>query len=342
MTTHNEAVRIAVDVMGGDNAPGEIIKGALQAARELGVKVLLVGDKKAIETILVGLDRTGISIRIVESTQMILDGEDPAFGVVRKPDSSIALATRLIKDGDADAVVSAGSSSATMVAAMQYLRTMPGIDRPMAGGTFLSLFPKTVVLDLGANVGVQPCHLVDFAVAGTVYAQTFLDIKDPTVGLLNVGAGEDKGNDQAREAHNLLKKSGINFIGNVEGHDIAFGKANVIVTDGFIGNILIKFCEGLGRTVGKWVSNEFKDHIDPVDLKKSSQKLYAMLRPAEVLSEGPLWGVNGVSAIAHGASKAEGIADTIRQAKQAVDSGFVEKLLEGLEKAHANISRKTG
>lgn len=340
MTT-DKPVRVAIDAMGGDHAPGEIVKGAIAAAKELGVEILLVGDKAAIENVLTGLDISGLSVRVIEATQTIADGEDPAFAVMRKPDSSIALATRLVKEGDADAVVSAGSTGAVMVAAMQYLHTMPGIERPMAGGAFLSLSPRTVVLDLGANVGIQPYHLVDFAVAGSVYAKAFLGIDNPTVGLLNVGSEEGKGNELAKEAYPLLRQCGVNFIGNVEGMDIPLGRANVIVTDGFIGNILVKFCEGLGRTAGKWLTNELKDKLDDAELKNISQKLYSMLSPAEVMGGGPLWGVNGVSAIAHGASKAEQIVGTIRQAKQAVDSGFVDTLRAELAQARATISRET-
>ena len=330
-----EGIRIAVDAMGGDHAPGEIVRGAVMAARELGVKLLIVGDKKAVEEPLVHVDRSGISLRVVDATQTIADGEDPAFAVLRKPDSSIALATRLVKEGEADAVVSAGSTGAVMVAAMQHFRTMPGIERPMAGGPFLALSPKTIVLDLGANIGVQPYHLVDFAVAGSVYARTFMDINEPTVGLLNVGSEEGKGIDLVKEAYPLLKKCGVNFIGNVEGHDIPRGKANVIVTDGFVGNILVKYSEGLGKALSRWLTAEMKESADPSEVRKAAHKIQEMLSPGEVFGGGPLWGVNGVSCIAHGASKAEQIVGTIRQAKLAVESGFVETLRAELEKARA-------
>ncbi len=341
MTTQGPGpLRIAVDAMGGENAPVETVKGAVKAARELGVKVLLVGDKPAIETILVSLDRTGLSIRIVEATQMLVDGEDPILGVLQKPDSSIALATRLVRDGEADAVVSAGVLGATMVAAMQYLRTMPGIERPIAGGILLSLAPKTVVLDLGNNIGVQPYSYVDFAAAGCVYAQTFLGINDPSVGLLNTGKEADKGTDTTREAFALLKKSGLSFAGNVEGQDIISGRVNVLVTDGFTGDVLYKLTGALGRAVSKWLANEFKDKIDPVELKKSAQKLQGLISPSQAVGRGPLWGVNGVSTVAPPDSTAEQIMHTISQARQAVENGFVEKLRTALEKAHAAIGRQ--
>jgi len=244
----------------------------------------------------------------------------------------------MVKNGEADAMISAGSTGALMVAALQYLGTLSGIERPMAGGAFLQLAPKTVTLDLGANVGCRPYHLVDFAVAGSVFAKTFLGIDNPTVGLLNVGAEEGKGNELAKEAYLLLKKSGLNFIGNVEGMDIPGGKANVIVCDGFVGNILVKFCEGLGRITSKWLTKELKDNLNPSDLEKVTRKLYSLMSPAEVMGGGPLWGVDGVAAVAHGNSRAPQIVGTIKQAKIAVESSFVDTLRTELEKAQSRIS----
>lgn len=333
-----ESIKIAVDAMGGDFAPSEIVTGSVQAARELGVDIILVGVKADIEAELAQIDTANLPIRLIEAGEIIKDGEEPAFAVMRKPNCSVALATKLVKNGEADAMISAGSTGASMVAALQYLGTLPGIERPMAGGAFLQLTPKTVTLDLGANVGCQPYHLVDFAVAGSVYAKTFLGIDNPTVGLLNVGAEEGKGNDMAKEAYLLLKKSGLNFIGNVEGMDIPGGKANVVVCDGFVGNILVKFCEGLGRIVRQWLTQELKDNLNPPDLEKVSRKLYSLMSPAEVMGGGPLWGVNGVVTVAHGSSRAPQIVGTIKQAKLAVESGFVDTLRTELEKAQTRIS----
>ena len=333
-----ESIKIAVDAMGGDFAPGEIVKGSVQAARELGVDIILVGVKSDIEAELAKIDTANLPIRLVEASEIIKDGEEPAFAVIRKPNSSVALATKLVKNGEADAMISAGSTGASMVAALQYLGTLSGIERPMAGGAFLQLAPKTVTLDLGANVGCQPYHLVDFAVAGSVFAKTFLGIDNPTVGLLNVGAEEGKGNELAKAAYPLLKKSGLNFIGNVEGMDIPGGKANVIVCDGFVGNILVKFCEGLGRIVSQWLTQELKDNLNPSDVEKVSRKLYGLMSPAEVMGGGPLWGVDGVVAVAHGSSRAPQIVGTIKQAKLAVESGFVDTLRTELEKAQARTS----
>jgi len=331
-------VRIAIDAMGGDFAPGEIVKGAVQAARELEVDILLAGSKADLEHELSQYDIAGLPISIVDAPEKIADGEQPAMAVFRKPNSSVVVAARLVKEEKADAFISAGSTGALMTSALQNLGTLPGIDRPIAGGPFLGLAPRTIVLDLGASVGCQPYHLVNFAVAGTVYARSFYGIENPTVGLLNVGAEEGKGNDQAKEAFKLLQKSGLNFIGNVEGMDIVRGKANVIVCDGFVGNILIKFCEGLGRGISGWLQKELAGILAPEILKETTTKLEKMVSPGVVLGGGPLWGVNGVASKAHGSSQALHIVFTVKQTKQAVESNFIPHLRAELEKAQKTIA----
>lgn len=331
-------MKIAVDAMGGDNAPGEIVKGAVEAARTLGVEIMLVGTKDTVAGELDKANAGGLPVTIVDAPDIIKDGEEPAFAVMRKPKSSVSLSATMVKKGEADAMVSAGSTGAVMVAGLQYVGALPGIDRPMMGGAFLQLAPKTIVLDLGANVGVQPYHLVDFAVAGTVYARTFLGIENPIVGLLNVGSEEGKGNDLVKEAYALLKKSGLNFKGNVEGHDIPFSRADVIVCDGFVGNVLVKFCEGLGRVVNKWLSNELKGKMADADVESVSSKLYRLLSPGAAAGGGPMWGVNGVVVKAHGSSRTSQITGAINQAKLAVESGFVKQLAAELEKVKGKIS----
>ncbi len=333
-----QPVKIAVDAMGGDFAPGEIVKGSVQAARDLGVEIILVGIKAEIEGELNKLDTTNLPISLVEASEVIKEGEESAFAVMRKPNSSVAVATKLVKDGEADAVVSAGSTGASMVCALQYLGTLAGIERPVAGGVFLQLAPKTVVLDLGANVGCIPYQLVDFAIAGSVYAKSFLGIDEPTIGLLNVGAEEDKGDKLAKAAYPLLKRSGLNFIGNVEGMDIPLEKANVIVCDGFVGNILIKFCEGVSIAVSRWLGQELGKHISPSDLESVTTKLQGLMSPAVALGGGPLVGVNGVASVAHGSSRATQIVGTIRNTKIALETDFVNKLRAELQKVQERIS----
>ena len=333
-----QLLKIAVDAMGGDYAPGEIVKGAVQAARDLGVEIILVGPKSKIEGELDKTDTADLPVRLVEASEIIEDGEEPVIAVMRKPNSSMALAARMVKDGEADGMVSAGSTGAVMVSAYQYVGTLPGMERPVAGGPFLGLAPKTVILDLGANVGCEPYSLVNFAVAGSAYVKSFLGIEEPTVGLLNVGAEEGEGDKLAKEAYSLLKKSGLNFIGNVEGMDIVRGKANVIVCDGFVGNILLKFCEGLGRGIGHWLNQELKDRLPAEEMENLSAKLLRLVSPGEVMGGGPLWGVNGVVSVAHGASQAPQIVGTIELTRLAIESGFVDILRVELDKAHKAIS----
>lgn len=331
-------VRIAVDAMGGDYAPEEVVSGAVQAARELGVEIILVGPKVEVEQELAKHDITNLLVRVVEATQKIADGEEPVIAVMRKPNSSMALTTRLVKEGQADGAVSAGSTGALSVCAYQYVGMLPGMERPVAGGPFVGLAPRTVVLDLGANVGAEPYSLVNFAVAGIAYAKSFLGVDNPTVGLLNVGAEEGKGDKKAKESFALLKKSGLNFIGNVEGMDIVRGKANVIVCDGFVGNVLVKFCEALGRAVSRWLEHELKGKLTDEELGKVGSKLVRLVSPGEVMGGGPLIGINGVVSVAHGASRAGQIKGTIEITKTAIEKGFVDMLRAELAKAQKAIS----
>lgn len=330
-------LRIAVDAMGGDYAPGEVVRGAVQAANDLAVEIILVGPKAEIESELNKTDLTNLPVRLVEASEVIKDGEDPIMAALRKTDSSVAVATKLVKEGEADAVVSAGATGATAVCAMRYLGTIPGVERPMAGGAFLRLAPDTVVLDLGANVGCQPSHLVSFAAAGSIYAKIFHGVDNPSVGLLNVGAEEGKGNEVVKEAYSLLKNSGLNFIGNVEGMDIPKGKANVIVCDGFIGNIILKLCEGLSEAVCHWLSQELKDKLSPEDLKNITSELYKLIS-SSMERGGLLWGIDGVVGIAHGSSQALQIVGTIKCVKDALESSFVDQLRAELERIQIGAS----
>lgn len=334
----NSPLRISVDAMGGDNAPAEIVKGAVKAARELGVEIFLVGIKDKIENELKQLDTRGLSINIVEAKDVIVDGEQAAYAVMKKPESSIVVAAKMVKEGRADAMVSAGSTGAVMVSALQYVGTIPGIERPMACGPILGLAPKTVVLDLGANVGCQAYQMVEFAVAGSVYASTQFGIESPTIGLLNVGAEEGKGNDVAKEAYGLLKKSGLNFVGNIEGMDIPMGKVNVVVCDGFVGNILVKYSEGLGRILSRWLGKEIGDKMEPEALQKVADTLYKMISPGAIMGGGPLWGVDGVVSVAHGASMADQIARTIKTTKYAIEIDFVSKLKSEFEAVRKRLN----
>jgi glycerol-3-phosphate acyltransferase PlsX len=242
----------------------------------------------------------------------------------------------MVKSGEADALVSAGSSAAAAVSAIQFIGMVEGICRPAIVGSLGSFAPDTVIVDLGANVDCKPHQFLNFAIAGSVYAKKFLNITDPKIALLSTGSEEGKGNEAVREAYSLLKNSGLNFIGNIEGNDILRGKANVIVCDGFVGNALLKFYESIGPHARDWTEQKLRKYPLPGILVKL---LFNKLFPATKISSetekrggGILWGVDGVVRIAHGASRAPRIASAIESAKDAVKAGVIEVLKSELAK----------
>lgn len=243
--------RIAIDAMGGDHAPAEIVAGALRAREELGVEVLLVGEPQQIEAALPPKTNLG-QLEIVPSEGTIEMHEEPLSGIRRKPKASINVAMNLVKQKQAEAVVSAGHSGAAMAAALLRLGRLPGIDRPAIGAVLPTIVASkpVLILDVGANVDCRPKFLEQFAVMGSVYSQYVLGIPDPKVGLLNIGEEDSKGNDLAVRTHQMLRKNpNVSFIGNAEGRDVLSGHFDVIVCDGFAGNVLLKFAEAVGEVV---------------------------------------------------------------------------------------------
>lgn len=336
MAQGEKRVRIAVDALGGDYAPQEIIKGAAMAAQTGNVEIVLVGPMSILEKELANSTFANLPIRCVEATDAIREGEPPASAVRRKRSCSIAVTTRLVKSGEADALISAGSSGATAVSAVQYLGMVAGMERPAIGSTLGRFAPNIVMMDLGANVDCKPYHLLSFAIAGSVLARKFLNISDPTIGLLSTGAEEGKGSELVREGYPLLKNSGLNFVGNVEGSDILSGKANVIVCDGFVGNVLLKFYESVGDHALEWIKQKFKKY--PL-LGGMTRLLFGRVFPLTKMSyegeeegSGILWGVDGVVIIAHGACRAPDIVHGIASARKAVEAGVVGSLRSELEK----------
>ena len=320
-------VRIAVDAMGGDYAPGEIIKGAVAAARGGEADIILVGQE---DVVTAGLQKEGAPeglVRLVHAPEVIKEGEAPAVAIRQKRQSSIVVGTKLIKQGEADAFISAGSSGAVAASAATYLGMVEGMERPTLGGGFSSFAPNIVIMDLGANVDCKPHQLVSFAIAGTVYARTTYGIENPTIGLLSTGSEEGKGNELVKEAFPLLQASGLNFIGNIEGNDILTGKANVILCDGFVGNVLLKFYESIGDRGRVWLTGKYPafrglvgylfDRVLPI--KKLSYE-------GEEEGTGVLWGVDGIVRIAHGACNAEHMLHGINAARKAVQSDIVGSL----------------
>jgi glycerol-3-phosphate acyltransferase PlsX len=336
--TQNGRVRVAVDAMGGDYAPEEVVKGAVLAARKSDIEVLLVGSTNILEKELARYRFTnnGSSIHIIEASEVIREDEPPIAVVHHKPDCSVAVAAKMVKSGEADALVSAGSSAAAAISAIQFMGMLDGVGRPAIVGSLGSFAPNTVMVDLGANIDCKPHQFLTFAIAGSVYAKKFLSIPDPKIGLLNTGSEENKGSEIGREAYTLLKNSGLNFVGNIEGNDILNGKANVIVCGGLVGNVLLKFYESIAGHARDWTVQKMKKY-PPLDVfvKMLFNRLFPVTKisgESEKQGGGILWGVDGVVRIAHGASRAPQIANAIEGAREAVKAEVIESLKLDLAK----------
>jgi len=322
--------KVAIDAMGGDYAPQEIVKGVVQAAEKDGVELMLVGREDAIQRELKKYDVSGLPIRVVNAGEVIREGASPVAALRQKVDASVLVAMRLVKEGAADAVVSMGHTGAVMVSAIGILGKLEGISQPTAGTALVGLAPNTVVFDLGPNADCKPRDLLSFAVIGAAVARKVLHIGNPTVALLSNGAEEGKGNLLVKKACPLFKQSNFNFIGNVEGNDILSGKANVIVCDGFTGNILLKFCEGLGESIIERLRVSLDKRLPREELDAIVSDVFALTHIADVIGGGMIYGVNGVVWIGHGRAKAAQVAESIRQIKLVVEANLLEEIRSGL------------
>jgi glycerol-3-phosphate acyltransferase PlsX len=324
---------IALDAMGGDHAPAEIVAGALLARNELNIESALVGSKDIIEAELTRLGEQPASWEIVHATEAIAMDEHPAQAVRSKRDASINVGMDMVKRGVAGGFVSAGNTGAVMASALMTLGRIQGIERPALG----TLAPFTergvLVLDVGANADVKPNYLVQFAQMGSVYAERVMGIPNPRIALLNIGSEDTKGSELVQDVHGRLLHAGINFVGNIEGGDVHHGNADVIVTDGFTGNVAVKVTEG----VADFIFRELRAALT----SKLRYKLAAMvLRPAllkmrDRMDPGtyggvPLLGVNGFVLIAHGNSNARAIRNAVRTAAEGAQSGMIDSIRTAL------------
>jgi len=311
------SVRIALDAMGGDLGLAVNVEGALQAKRELGVEVTLVGDQSLLEEELDRHNARG-ELAIVHAPTVVGMHEKPAEACRAKKDSTIMLCAQMVAEGRADAYVSAGNSGAAMTAALWHLRRIPGVSRPAIATLFPTLTGSTVILDVGANVDCKPKHLAQFALMGSIFARSAFNVDQPRVGLLTIGEEEGKGNLLTQETHEMLKKNPlINYIGHVEGRDIPAGEVHVFVCDGFVGNVVLKFGEGLAAAVIHLIKTEIKKHPLAIFgrylLKGAFREMRKRTDPSEH-GGAPLLGVNGVAIIAHGGSNAKAIKNALRAA----------------------------
>ncbi|AGF51705.1 PlsX protein [Synechocystis sp. PCC 6803] len=317
--------KIALDAMGGDYAPEEIVIGAIRASQELDVDIFLVGDRQAIEDCLNRHPHQGINLTIVDA-EGVVEMEEDAVVVRRKPKASINVAMNLVKEKQADAVVSAGHSGAAMAAALLRLGRLKGIDRPAIGTLFPTMVPgkSVIVLDVGANVDCKPKYLEQFALMGTVYSQYVLGVDSPKVGLLNIGEESNKGNTLALQTHELLQSNPeIPFVGNAEGRDVLSGNFDVIVCDGFVGNIVLKFAEAVGEILLSIVKEElprgWRGKLGAIILAPNLKRIKQRVDHAEH-GGALLFGVDGVCVISHGSSRSGSIFNAIRLAKEAIDN----------------------
>ena len=325
-------MKLAVDAMGGDNAPKEIVKGAIRAAKKFQCEIILVGDETKIRDVLKtqgNVDNLPISIR--HATEIISMREHPAEAVKSKKDSSIVVATKMVKDGECDAVLSAGSTGAAVAAAQLILKRIHGVGRPAIATPIPTTNGVTLMLDSGANIDSKPEYLVQGGMMGAIYVEYVFGKKNPRVGLLNIGEEETKGNEQAKETYQLFKNlTNINFTGNAEGRDIPNGNFDVVVCDGFVGNVVLKFGEGLALTIFKLIKEEISSSgiivkLGAFLLKPALKRLAKRLDVAEY-GGAPLLGVDGYCIISHGSSDAKSICSAIGMAQEYVKSNILDKI----------------
>lgn len=332
--------------MGGDHAPDEIIAGAIRAVEELEVEVFLVGDPQIIQKSLDNHVKIASEfIHVVEAEGVVEMCEEPLVAIRRKPKASINVSMQLVRKKEADAVVSAGHSGAAMASALLKLGRIKGIDRPAIGAVFPTLNPdrSVIVLDVGANVDSRPKYLEQFALMGTIYSKYVLGNKDPQVGLLNIGEEPSKGNELALKTHELLTANpAIPFKSNAEGRDVLSGEFDVIVCDGFTGNILLKFAESVGSVVLQILKEELPRGLHgkagAMILKPNLKRIKQRIDHAEH-GGALLFGVAGVCIISHGSSKAPSIFNAIRLAKEAIDNEVIQRI-KSYTKEHQKLAKQ--
>jgi len=337
-------IRVTIDAMGGDHAPYSIVEGAVQAYRELGdkVEISLVGNSDIVKTELAKLNATDMPIRIIHSDEAIGMADEPAESVRKKPNSSIVVGLEQQKKGESDAFISAGNTGAVMAGSLLVLGRLKGVNRPAIGTFFPSERGRSLVLDVGANSDCKAINLYQFALMGAIYYSHMFSNENPTIGLLSIGEEKSKGNELTIASHKLISETDLNFAGNIEGRDILKGKADVVICDGFVGNIILKFAESidsfLGETVRRKVRANLLAKIGALLLRPAFRDLKKKLDYAEY-GGAPLLGVNGVSIICHGGSSAKAIKNAVSMSMTMVAKN-INNLIENKVKANGDL--KTG
>jgi glycerol-3-phosphate acyltransferase PlsX len=334
---------VAVDVMGGDYAPEEVVKGAIEATQAFDVKVILVGKQDCIEKILKKYPISDLPIQVHHASEVVNMNDVSLEAIRRKKDSSIKVALNLVKSGKAHAVYSAGNSSITLAAAMFILGRLPQVERPALAGIIPTLNGRIVLIDVGGIVDCHPFHLVQFAIMGHVFAKYILNTENPRLGILNIGEETIKGNDLVKKTFTFLQKRPLNFIGNIEGGNVLQGKADVVICDGFVGNVALKFGEGMAEAfltlIKQEVKKSFLARIGVILVKRSLKNVFKRWDYSEH-GGAPLLGVNGIVIVGHGCSKAKAIKNGIRMADQFITQKINLHLEKGLKEYEAPMLGK--
>jgi phosphate acyltransferase len=332
---------IALDAMGGDHAPRTEVEGAILAVREFDVRLILVGIESTIRQELARHRQRNLTIEIVPASEVVTMRDSPSHAFRRKKDSSLHVAARLVHEGRADAIVSAGNTGAVMTVSRFVLGTLPSVDRPALAAAFPNMKERvSVILDVGANVDSKPEQIEQFAVMGEIFYRTIFGVRRPRVALLSIGEEEMKGNELTREVFNRLKHGSLNFVGNVEGRDVFRGNVDVIVCDGFIGNVALKISEGLVEHIGGMLKRAIKSSLRSQLGYALSKRAFDDFRKRTDYSEyggAPLLGVRGITIIGHGSSNANAIKNAIRVATELCRSRVNEKIEQELSAASIGV-----
>jgi glycerol-3-phosphate acyltransferase PlsX len=335
-------VRIAVDAMGGDHAPLVNVDGAIAAAREYGISCLLVGRAAELEPLLRDSGYTGSDIEIVDAPEVVTM-DDPATAAIRKKrNSSIRIAANCVRDGRAEGLVSAGHTGAAMVCAKMVVGMIEGVDRPALATVLPNLTGHCLLLDVGANPDTKTPHFREFAVMGSIYAELAFGKNSPSIGLMSIGEEESKGTDKTKEAFKALKETGLNFIGNVEGRDVFNGTVDVIVTDGFTGNVILKVSEALAEMVENLLREEIKRTLQASVgflLSKAAFRRFKQRLDYSEYGGAPLLGIKGCVIICHGRSSAKAVKNAIRFAAEFSRQKLAEKIQAQIAELHAREER---
>ncbi|MBE0607535.1 MAG: phosphate acyltransferase PlsX, partial [Deltaproteobacteria bacterium] len=310
-------MKIAVDAMGGDHAPREIVRGAVESARSNGLSLILVGQEERIRAELRGIDVSGADIEVLHASEIVEMCDIPAIALRKKRDSSIRVGLRLVADGKASSFISAGNSGAVMAGGFLILKKIHGVDRPAIAATIPTPHGPVVLVDAGANVESKPAHLLQFGYMGEAYSRMILGIPRPRVGVVSIGTEDSKGTDLTRDTCELFRRTGLNFVGNVEGRDFFAGKADVFVCDGFVGNVAIKTMEGMATALGQFLKEEIgKSLMAKVGALLAERALRGVKDRLDYEEYGgaPLLGVRGGVFICHGSSSERAISNGIRAA----------------------------